>query len=309
MERLAARFPTVPRPRQYQAMTYNEIVHQLIGRSRFDEALACSQKGLLVQEKLAADFREAPRHRSELATAYMNRGWLLANRGRLDESRASHEKALALHEALAKDHPKIVDYVVSLGGSYCNMGGVLSDQGRPEEALPWLAKAVATLEKVLPQGRPTGTAGQFLCNTLVTRAEALGKLRRYPEALQDWDRALALEEGPRRTMFRLGRAGTLARAGKHAEASAEADALAGGKDASPRLLYDAACVYALASAAADASLGERYAARAVELLGRAIDRGYKDAKHLQKDSDLDRLRPRPDFQKLLRRLPPKGAAP
>jgi tetratricopeptide (TPR) repeat protein len=306
LERLAAKYPTVPRPRQYLAMTYNDIVLLLLRRRRFDEALAQSQKGLLVQEKLVADFPKAPQYRSELAAAYMSRGGLLAQLGRLEESRASHEKALALHEALAKDHPKIVDYAESLGGSYCNMGGVLTDLGRPEEALTWLAKAVATLEKVLPEGPHPGRAGEFLCNTLVTRAEALDKLRRYPEALQDWDRALVLEEGPRRTTFRLGRAATLARAGRHAEAVTEADTLAGGKNAAPQVLYDAACVCALASATPDdASLRERYAAHAVELLGRALDRGFKDAGRLHKDPDLERLRPRADFRKLVQRIAPK----
>jgi serine/threonine protein kinase len=303
---LAAKFPVVPRLRQYQAMTYNAIVYLLSQQRRFDEALTYCQKGLLVQEKLVADFPKAPQYRSELANGYMNNGAVLAELGRREEELVAFQKALALHEALAKDYPEVAGHAVNLGGSYCNMGGLLNEMDRPEEALTWLAKAIATLQAVQPKASQPGTAREFLCNSLVTRAEALGKLRRYPEALQDWDRALALEEGPRRTTFRLGRATTLARAGKHAEAVAEADTLAGGKNAAPQVLYDAACVCALASAAPDdASLRERYAAHAVELLGRALDRGFKDAGRLHKDPDLERLRPRADFQKLDRRMAPK----
>jgi hypothetical protein len=52
----------------------------------------------------------------------------------------------------------------------------------------------------------------------------------------------------------------------------------------------------------DPATQERYASRAVELLGSAIDRGFKDVGKLQKDHDLDPLRTRPDFQKAVRRI-------
>src|SRR5262249_28315473 len=150
------------------------------------------------------------------------------------------------------------------------------------------------------------TARRFLCNSLAGRAEALHKLRRYPEALRDWDRVLTLEEGPRRAHLRLDRAATLAQAGQHPEAAAEADALAGQKNAPPRVLYDAACVFSVASGVTeDVALRERYAARAIELLGLAIDRGFKDVGQLQKDQDLDCLRQRTDFKKLVQRIAPK----
>jgi serine/threonine protein kinase len=306
MEPLADRMPTVPRPREYMAMAYNGIVYLFAKQGKVEEALTYSQKGLAAQEKLVADFPKVPQYRTELATAYMNRGAQLARLGRNEEALAPFQKALALHEALAKDYPSVLRHAEELGGSYCNMGAVLNDLGRPEEALTWLAKSIVTLEKLLPSVPRSGIVRLFLCNGLVTRAEALAKLQRYSEAVHDWDRAIALGEGPRRAQFRLDRAATLARAGQHAQAVAEADALAGVKAPSPQLLYGAACVFALASAAPDdARLRERYAARAVELLGSAIDRGFKDAGWVQKDHDLDRLRPREDFQKQVRRIAPK----
>jgi hypothetical protein len=76
---------------------------------------------------------------------------------------------------------------------------------------------------------------------------------------------------------------------------------------------DLACVYALSSAAAgkDAALPqvgrdrlrEQYAARAVELLGKAQAAGFfknqASVDQLKKDTDLDSVRSRTDFQKLL----------
>jgi tetratricopeptide (TPR) repeat protein len=237
----------------------------------------------------------------------MNRGGILADLGRRDEELIAFQKALDLHEALAAEFPGVIDYGVSLGGSYCNMGGLLTELDRPAEALVWLAKALATLDGVLAKDPRLALAREFRGNSLATRADALTKLRRFPEALRDYDEALPLTQGPGRDMTRLGRANTLVRSGKPAEAAAEADAVARPKNVTANLLYAAACIHALASAAANGEppTQERYAARAVELLGSAIDRGFKDAGKVQKDHDLDALRTRPDFQKIVLRIPPE----
>jgi serine/threonine protein kinase len=307
MEPLAVKYPSVPRPRHYQAMAYNNIVYLMLQQRRFDEALTYSQKGLRVQEKLVADFPKTPQYRSELAIAYMNNGSMLTEMGRSEEGLVPLQKALALHEALAVEFPGMADYAVSLGGSYCNMGALLNDLNRPADAQPYLAKALLTLDKVLAGERPPANARVFRANTLTTRAETLTKLHRYAEALLDWDEALPLMEGSSREVVRLGRADTLVRSGKPAEAVVEADAVAQAKSAPFHLLYGAACIHALASSAMteDTAKQERYAARAVELLGNAIDRGFKDAEKLQKDSDLERLRSRADFQKVMQKIAPK----
>jgi hypothetical protein len=44
---------------------------------------------------------------------------------------------------------------------------------------------------------------------------------------------------------------------------------------------------------------QEYADRAMELLRKAVNAGYKDAAHMTKDTDLDPLRGREDFKKLM----------
>jgi hypothetical protein len=61
-------------------------------------------------------------------------------------------------------------------------------------------------------------------------------------------------------------------------------------------------------------LANSYADRALEALRQAVTRDYKDAANLKKDPDLDPLRGRDDFQKLLAELeaavrPKEGARP
>ena len=65
--------------------------------------------------------------------------------------------------------------------------------------------------------------------------------------------------------------------------------------------YDFACVYAVASSK-DADNQQQYADRAMQLLRQAVQAGFNNAEHMQRDSDLDPLRRREDFQKLLTEL-------
>jgi hypothetical protein len=49
-----------------------------------------------------------------------------------------------------------------------------------------------------------------------------------------------------------------------------------------------------------------YADRAMATLWQAVQNGYKDAAHMKKDTDLDPLRARGDFQKLVKKLEGKS---
>lgn len=82
----------------------------------------------------------------------------------------------------------------------------------------------------------------------------------------------------------------------------QAEELLKAKNLAAATLYDLARVHALCAAA---SKKEEPAARAVELLRQAVAEGYKDVARLKKDSDLDSLRPRDDFRKLLEELAAK----
>src|SRR4051812_44913249 len=68
--------------------------------------------------------------------------------------------------------------------------------------------------------------------------------------------------------------------GRGAEAAALAEKLVGEPGASAGTVYDAASVFALASAAPDNPDAARHAARAVALLRQAISKGYDDIPHL-----------------------------
>jgi tetratricopeptide (TPR) repeat protein len=154
------------------------------------------------------------------------------------------------------------------------------------------------------------------------QAVSLGTKGRYAEALEHWDRALALqgllgsEPAPEGLVgqLRQGRALALAQAGEHARATAEAAELAGANPITGDSLYELACVYSLSAGAAGATArlakseqdqGVReYAVRAVELLTRAQGTGFfRTAANLDRvmtDPRLDPLRSQPLFKNLMK---------
>lgn len=113
--------------------------------------------------------------------------------------------------------------------------------------------------------------------------------------------------------MKLQRALAVADSGGHQAAAADVQGLAARQALPGSVLYDLACVFALCSAAArqDAGLPEAerekacedYAVRAIALLKRAATaRFFNDAAnvaHAHEDPDLDALRKRSDFKKLL----------
>ena len=90
----------------------------------------------------------------------------------------------------------------------------------------------------------------------------------------------------------------LARQGRHADAADAADRLAAIDESNGTQLFDAARTFALCVPVVDEpGIRERYAARATDLLRRAVDKGIKQTNRLQLDPALDAVRGRPDFPK------------
>jgi hypothetical protein len=80
-------------------------------------------------------------------------------------------------------------------------------------------------------------------------------------------------------------------------------------------LYDAACMRAVVAGVireadpspAGVKLADTEAERAMAWLNKAVAAGFKDAKHIATDRDLDALRDRQDFKKLLSELAASAA--
>jgi serine/threonine protein kinase len=225
------------------------------------------------------------------------------------------EQAESHLRSLLKRHPADGEYSLSLGALYCNWGLLLDGEGHHRAAIAKLAQAIELTEGVLKQEPKHWTARFRAFNAHGARAQLYEHLDRWADAVRDWDRVVELEVRPEEWLNRALRALALARAGMHARAAAEAKALSSDPHVSTEGVYGLACVWALSAGKVKADvqldatrrkvLSDEYAGQAIDLLRRLHSQGYfKDAAHakaLATDPDLEVLRKRSDFQKLLPR--------
>jgi tetratricopeptide (TPR) repeat protein len=265
-----------------------------------DQAETEHRAALAIREKLVVDSPAVPIYRHDLATSHQNLGAVLRQVGKPDQSETQYRAAIAIRQKLATDGTPDSKNALELGGTLCNLGNLVKDFGRPNEALAWYDQAVTILAALVQKEPNHVMARQFLCNSHWGRASSLGKLERHGEAVKDWEKALALSTGSSRTVHQHRLMLSRAAAGQIDLAMKDADQLA--RIDSRDVIYDCACVYALAHAR---SKDDKHAARAIELLRQAVSRGFRDADHVKNDTDFDSLRQRDDFKKVVAELEEK----
>jgi serine/threonine protein kinase/tetratricopeptide (TPR) repeat protein len=300
-ERLVAEFPAVPDYRRDLARNATNLAMLLMGLGKSSEAEANLREGLALFDELVAEFPSVPDYRNDLAGNHNNLGLLFLRLGKWMEAEAQYRQSLALQETLVAEFPMVPGYQIVLGGSYCNLGTLQRDDGRPADSLTSFERAITILAPLVEKEPRLVTARQFLQNSHVGRAIAYSAIDQPADGLVDWDRAIALCAPDERASIRVHRATALSQAGRTTEAVAEVADLTKTTNWNANEWYDFACVYALASAKEPANRKE-YEARAVELLRQACAKGYKNLDGLTKNPELEPLREREDFQKLVAEL-------
>jgi len=312
-EKLVRARPEVPAFRRNLATTYNSLGILYRDLKQNDKAEAVYAKALALREQLAGEEGSGDLdNQRALAAVYNNLGELYHIVGPQAQADAYYIKALAAREKLARDHPDVLQYKVDLGGSYGNQGNFARVNRTPAESLGWYAKSVDMLEEVMRAQPGHEEAQQFLRNGYRGRAVALTRLDRHADALEDWDRAIAADRSKdwHADVLQVSRATCLVRLGEHARAVAEVKALAVKEDIKGVVLYDLACFHSLSSSAAgkDPRLpaAAQLAEDAMALLARARTAGFFASREnrnlLRSDHDLDALRGRDDFRRLLQEL-------
>ena len=300
--------PGVPEYAQDLARTLANLGPVQMQLGRLPEALRSNEAARAVLETLVESHPDVPEYVADLARAHYRCALFQKRVGRAAEALESLAAARALQEPLVRGHPDVPQHAVDLGGMYVNTGNILRDGPDVASALAWYARAIEVLRPVSEGEQALGEARVNLRNGYSARAFTLARLGRHAEALEDWDRAIALI-GSSDAWYRLGRSDALARLGEHARGAADADYVAAADGVPPEAMYQTACVYSLCAAAAGADaklsppereqLVETYSTRAVALLRRAVDSGYSNVAHMEHDPDLDAVRRREDFKKLM----------
>lgn len=214
-----------------------------------------------------------------LGTTFMQLGRLYHNNLRLaDKAEATDQKGLEVFEKLAQEPPDVLLYADRVGRMYGNLALDALTAGRVKIALARYEKAIEILDGLARKGY--GHARADLYDAQINRANSLVALGEYGRAV------------------------------------VSAEKLAARNDLNHQNLYNLGCVFSLSSAAAgnDTKLSTvecqrlkaQYTDRALELLSQALAKGYSNLAEFKTDKDLDPLRPREDFQKLLQELEQKS---
>ncbi len=300
-EKLVADFPAVPVYRRELAQSHNNLGLLLAELGKGPEAEEHVRRAQAIQEKLVADFPAVPRYRQDLALSHNNLGLLLGGLKKGPAAEQQYRTALAIQEKLVADFPAVAQHRVDLGGSYCNFGILVRNSGHPDESLEWFEKAIRTLSTVYEQDRRLVPARTFLRNSHWSQAETYDRLRKFAEANKHWAKAIELSSTEGKPAIRSARATSRLQAGQVAEAVAEVAELTKNPFWDAGSWYNFACLCAIASGNS-ADKKQEYADRAMDLLQKAVRAGFNDAAQMAKDPDLDPIRARDEFKKLIERL-------
>jgi serine/threonine protein kinase len=308
LEPLARSHPTVPGYGQNLGCTHLNLAIVQVQLGRLADASKSFESARALFEQLVRDHGDNPDHTRDLATLLYKRAFLEEQLRKPEEALKSLQGAAALQESLARRQPHDPRLATDLGGMYCNMGQLLEAAGNTDAALASYDKAIAALRPLTQATNVLAEARVNLRESYARRARALGKVERHAEALDDLDRAIALDSAAS-AAYKPRRARALAGLGWHSDAVAVAEELGASKGLKAPEIYELACVFSVSARVAGKDpllslsereqLAEKYAARAVAMLHCAAQVGYRDTEQLNKDTDLDALRRREDFKRLI----------
>jgi eukaryotic-like serine/threonine-protein kinase len=265
-----------PREAEYQVALAKTQTALGIEYSRLDltpKAEAALKEALSVHERLLRDYPDVPEYQENLGSTHTSLGLVYHDVGQDAQSEEEIRRALQIFQKLAREHPDVPLYAAQVGSSYNRLGTVEGAQGKLDAAQASCDKAIEVL-------------GRFL--------------ERQPRSPRERNQLI---------LARVNLAGIFAARGDHARTAQEAEAIAGKEELTSASLYNIGCLYSRCAAAAgkDAKLPpvertmlqEQYADRAIEYLRQSVAKGVHNLPIFKTDPDLDALRGREDFKKLV----------
>jgi serine/threonine-protein kinase len=287
-------------------------------------ALASHDQARSIRQTLADANPAATQFEGELAHSYHDIGAIHRASGRADLALASYAKARSIRQKLAVNSPAATQFASDLAQSHEHIGFLLQETGHHAEALESLDRARTILEQ-LARANPAVTLFE---GELAQCYQVIGSVHdqtgHQARALVSYERARAIlqkivDANPKLTLFQTRLAMSHAfvgqvrqREGLLTEAASEfrraVDIVARIADQQPDgyNLYNLACYLSLLSGVAGhkgsgltAGEADSLGSDAVHTLRRAIAAGLRDVAFMGRDTDLNPLRSRSDFQMLL----------
>jgi serine/threonine protein kinase len=308
------------------AKTYGAsgLVHYRAGRP--ENAATRYQQALAILSKLVEDHPLVPEYQSLRATTQINLGQLYLTRGSYEKAETALKEARSIYGRLVRGQPDVPpEYSQSLARSSAILGHVYAVTAQPEKAEAAQQEALEIFEKLAKEHPDVQEHVYDVGRCYAALAQTADRRGRPDAALARFDKAIEIMDGVMGNGFRaarpslldarINRAAALAGRSDHTRATHEAVAVVRQGDLVAGNLYNVACVFSRSAAAADrdtklspadhSRLKAQYADQAMDFLRQAIAKGWRNPRVMEKDADLDPLRAREDFLKLLADLEEK----
>jgi tetratricopeptide (TPR) repeat protein len=268
--------------------------------------------------------------RLDLAGNNRQIGLLHYRQGRNQEAVRANERAREIFEALARENPDDMEFPSHLADILVQLAFIHGVQGRPSEALALLHRALEIMEPLAGKNPDVRNFQRQLAHVHKELGRQMRRLQQYSDARRHLEKALSVQErlaqsdpsnqgsaSPPATLYRElgwvdraeGQAAAALRWFEKARAIDERNAAT-----YHAANYDLACDWAIcipligwakrddALTPAERAERQRLGDEAIKALRRAIDGGWRNVAHMNKDEDLDSLRERDDFKKLIAEL-------
>jgi tetratricopeptide (TPR) repeat protein len=256
------------------ANAYFSVAEDLRQLGRRAECLKADQMAVEICEKEARAYPSDAVAQDKLAVAHHNTSVALRDMGEFKEAVSESEKAIGIEQKAIEANPVVSTYKHNQAYFRTQRAAVLRRLGRQDEVVQECREAAQTWQ-ALADAHPTLLGYRIsLASVAGMRGKALQQLGRLREAVAAYREAIdRMEKLPQRTSN-----------GHYSTTCYYA------------LLYGIAREKGSGLTPADAhAAGEQ----AMATLRRAIAAGYRNAAHMRKDTDLDSLRQRPDFENVL----------
>ncbi len=296
------------------SIAFNRLGDVFLTLGRTEDALAQFEADLKISRMLAEADPNNAQNQRDLSISFERLGGVFLKLGRTDDALTRFQHGFEIRRVLAEADPKSAEKQQDLMFSHHKLGEVEVEAGRFGTAREHFQAGVAVLDRMIANGQNVAASKEF--KTFLEGRIQLCKNASL--ATGDWQTLLTVDakELPvllshRAAEFsKRGQLADVAQAGaKLRELSATAEA---GNAYSQKagILYGAACAYGLCVTLSETTnpqpteseLAERkmFIDLALACLKDAVDAGFDNFNHMQKDDDLKSLRDLPDFITLSR---------
>ena len=243
-------------------------------------------EALTYYKEFAGEKSDDERFRKRTAAAAWKVGLIEGRLGHQEESATAFRMARDGYAALAAEFPAVPAYRQELAANHNNLGNQLTDLGKWAEAEIEYRKALVLLQKLAADFPAVPAYRKDLARSHNNLGNLLAAQSKRVEAEAAHRKALAIQ----------------------AKLAADFPTIPEYRAEFRQTSYDFACFCAIASDK-EVDKKQEYADRAMEMLQKAVKAGFKDAAHMAKDKDLDPLRERDDFKKLVSELEKSAPKP